>query len=217
MNRILIRRWVLYILGMATLAMGIILNTKANLGVSAIISVSYGVSEIYNLNFGDVTFAWYFSFVLLQIFIHFISDKKDMIIRDILQIPVSLIFTRFLNIFSSHIPMLSIDVVGPIFGSMWSRFICLFLAIVLTGIGAAMSLNANLVPNPGDGIVQTIADYLNKNVGFIKNCWDIFCVSIICIIGLLNVGKIVGVGIGTICAMIGVGRVMAIYNSLFKK
>ena len=37
-----------------------------------------------------------------------------------------------------------------------------FLAIVLTGIGAATMLNMNLIPNPGDGIVQAIATKIQK-------------------------------------------------------
>lgn len=42
-----------------------------------------------------------------------------------------------------------------------------------TGIGAALSLNMRIVPNPGDGIVQAIADCTRKSVGFTKNCVDI--------------------------------------------
>jgi uncharacterized membrane protein YczE len=38
-----------------------------------------------------------------------------------------------------------------------ARIICLIIGIALTGIEAAMNLNARLVPNPGDGIVQAIA------------------------------------------------------------
>lgn len=42
------------------------------------------------------------------------------------------------------------------------------IAILLTGIGAAMSLNMRIVPNPGDGIVQAVADTINKPVCFTK-------------------------------------------------
>lgn len=37
--------------------------------------------------------------------------------------------------------------------------------IILTGIGAAMSLDMRLIPNPGDGIVQALADCFKKPVG----------------------------------------------------
>ena len=46
-------RVVFYILGIFVLAFGIVLNTKANLGVSSIITMSYSVSKLWNLNFAN--------------------------------------------------------------------------------------------------------------------------------------------------------------------
>ena len=54
-----VNRWIFYILGMVVLAAGITLNTKTGLGVSPIISVAYCVSQIFELNFGDMTFVLY--------------------------------------------------------------------------------------------------------------------------------------------------------------
>ena len=45
MNR-QINRTLIYIAGLLILALGIILNTKAGLGVSPIISVAYSISQI---------------------------------------------------------------------------------------------------------------------------------------------------------------------------
>ena len=44
-----ILRGIFYIVGLLVLALGIILNTKAGLGVSPIISVSYSISMILNI------------------------------------------------------------------------------------------------------------------------------------------------------------------------
>ena len=38
-----------------------------------------------------------------------------------------------------------------------SQLFVLFLAIICTGIGAALTVNMDIVPNPGDGIVNAIA------------------------------------------------------------
>ena len=46
MNKKMLYRILIYIAGLLTLALGIILNTKAGLGVSPIISISYSISEI---------------------------------------------------------------------------------------------------------------------------------------------------------------------------
>lgn len=42
------------------------------------------------------------------------------------------------------------------------------MAIICTGVGAAMSLSMQFVPNPGDGIVQALAGKFNKSVGLTK-------------------------------------------------
>lgn len=75
-----------------------------------------------------------------------------------------------------------------------------------------MSLNMRVVPNPGDGIVQAIADMAGKGVGFTKNCFDLLNVTIAITLGMVFAGRLVGVGLGTIIAMFGVGRVIALFN-----
>ena len=129
-----------------------------------------------------------------------------------LQFPLSLIFTRFLNLFSEQIPELQTVYADAFAGSLPGRFLFLCLAILLTGIGAAMSLNMRLVPNPGDGIVQAIADTIGRSVGFTKNCFDLFNIVLTTIISLLFAGHLVGVGVGTVVAVVGVGRVIALFN-----
>ena len=78
-----------------------------------------------------------------------------------------------------------------------------------------MSLNMRIIPNPGDGIVQAIADCIHKPVGFTKNCFDLFNICITISVGLIFARKLIGVGIGTVIAVLGVGRVIALFNSLF--
>ncbi len=210
-------RWLCYLSGMVILALGIVLNTKSNLGVSPIISVAYSVSVIFDLNFGNATFVWYVLFVLFEMAVHGIRKDKKNLVLDALQIVVSLIFTRFMNLFSGLIPMLTDLSEKEFLGSFFGRLVVLILAIILTGIGAAMSLNAGLVPNPGDGIVRTLSELIHKPVGTTKNIWDISCVTLTCVLSLLLIHRIVGVGIGTVLAMLFVGRVVAVYNKLFPK
>ena len=222
-NKLLIR-WVFYLLGLLILALGIMLNTKANLGVSPIISVPYSISHIIDFNFANMTMIVYFAFVIIEMVMHtvwYITDREEAkylglyIVRDALQILVSIVFTRFLNLFSSVIP--------SVHDILVLQVLVLLLAIVLTGIGAAMSLDMRIIPNPGDGIVQAISDSTRlkgrkgKGVGLCKNCFDVFNVCITFLIGLLSGHILLGLGIGTILSMIGVGRVIAVFNKIFKK
>ena len=59
----------------------------------------------------------------------------------------------------------------------------LALGLVLTGVGAAMTVDMQLVPNPADGIVSSISERTGKELG-----------------------------LGTILSMIGVGRVIYLFN-----
>ena len=164
-----IYRWTVYILGFILLAMGIVLNTKCGLGVSPIISVAYTFSLILGTKIGNTTLVLYSVFVLFEIILHAIRKcPKKIFLFDILQIAVSVIFTRFINLFSDFIPQLDVVYKNQWQGSMPFRIFVLFIAITLTGLGAAMSLNMRLVPNPGDGIVQAVADTIKKPVGFTK-------------------------------------------------
>ncbi len=197
----------MYVVGMFILALGLTLNTKANLGVSPIISVPYSISQITGLNFGDLTFVVYAMFVVVQIIIHIRLKNHKRIASDILQLPLSLIFTRLLNIFTVHIPTSQ---------NLGIRFIILTFAIICTGIGAAMSLSMQIVPNPGDGIVQALAERFDKSVGITKNLFDCLNLSITLCISLFIAHQIVGVGIGTVIAVVGVGRVIALFNHIFE-
>lgn len=227
MKKALIYRIVFYLLGLLVLALGLTLNTKAGLGVSPIISVSFSVAEIWDFNFGNTTLVLYALFVVVEMALHLmqyrrfrsddIAHAKQANLRltlllDVLQFPLSLVFTRFLNLFSGWIPTLETDYAGSFLGSFPGRFLFLCLAIVLTGVGAAASLDMRLVPNPGDGIVQAIADTVGKSVGFTKNCFDLSNITITIGISMVFAGRLTGVGVGTVVAVIGVGRVIALFN-----
>ena len=78
----LIIRWVFYLLGLLILALGMMLNTKANLGVSPIISVPYSISHIIGFNFANMTMIVYFIFVLIEMIMHivwYLTDRKEAI------------------------------------------------------------------------------------------------------------------------------------------
>lgn len=199
-------RLVYYFVGIIFLAVGLTLNTKTLLGASPIISVPYTISCIWDLNFGNLTFLFYALFVAAQ----FVIRGKNRRMSDLLQIPFSIVFTRFLNLFSTWLSIVPQNLV--------QKLLLLLVTIICTGIGAAVTVNMNLIANPGDGIVQAVAEKIGKGMGFTKNIVDFICLIISCVIGLVFAGKAtVGIGLGSVIAMIGVGRVVALFNYLLKE
>ena len=174
-----------YLFGMLVLAMGLILNIKAGLGSSAIMSVAYTISEGAGVNLGDMTFVIYCLFIA-----------------------ASLVFTRFMNLFKAVIPYEH--------GYLPTDLLVLLAGIVLTGIGAAMTVDMQLIPNSGDGIVNSIARRCGRELGFTKNIFDCGCVAVSLLVGAFFGDPLLGIGLGTVISMLGVGRVVAAFNHLCK-
>ena len=205
-----------YVLGLAVLALGIILNTKTGLGVSPIISVPFSISNIWGIDLGNAVLAVYIVFVLWEMFLHFSMEGIhgphlcSLLLKDLLQLPLSLIFTRFMNLFWDVVPEFS----GTSPSQMLLRSGVLLAGIVCTGIGVAVSLDMRLVPNPGDGIVQALADASGKKMGLVKNLFDLGSVLLTIFLCFLFTEdfSIIGIGAGTLAAVLGVGRVAALFQ-----
>lgn len=202
-NKQMTARVVFYLIGMFSLALGITLNAKAGLGSSAIVSVPYTISQGTGLDFANLTLVTYCVLVAAQ----FIIKGKKRRWLDLLQIVVSIVFTRFMALFQS-IPYQS--------GYLPTDLLVLALAILFTGIGAAMTVDMQLIPNPGDGIVGSLADRFGKELGLCKNCFDCFCVVCSLAVGLAFGNPLLGIGLGTVTSMVCVGRVIYFFNRAAK-
>ena len=197
-------RGIIYFIGLIVLALGIVLNTKTLLGVSPIISIPYNICHIWHLNLGAITFVFYCFCVLIEA----ILKGKEFKLYELLQIPMSLVTSVFINIFDRYLNIVP-DTLGQ-------KLLVLFFAIVVTGIGAATMVNMKLVPNPADALAAMIGDKLGKGMGIGKNVFDVTCFCISGIIGLVFTRHIIGLGIGTVLAVIFTGRVIAVYNYFLK-
>lgn len=202
-----ILRWVIYLLGLCSLAFGIALSIKADLGTSPISSVAYCISVIWGQKLGVMNFIVYTCFVAAQ----FILRGKNSRLYDLLQLGVTVVFSWVMDRLVSVIPYDSTA------HSIWGNLALMLVAVVFVGIGVSWSLNMRLVPNPGEGIVQTLSERTGWSQGLTKNIFDIGCACVTVVIGLVFGGRMIGVGIGTVAAMLGVGRVVALVNRLVTK
>lgn len=212
MSRKAALRLTVYLAGLMLLALGLTLNVKSDLGVSPIISSANVFSATLPCPIGDATFVLYSLFVLAEMAIHLVIWRRRKegsiarrLVMDLLQLPLSLVFTRVMNLFEAAIPT---------FTGMGGRLVIL-AAIICTGLGAAMSLDMRLIPNPGDGFVQSLADLTGRETGLMKNIVDGVSVALALTLGLCLSGTVVGVGVGTILAFLFVGRVIALFNRSF--
>ena len=204
-NGISLKRLAVYTIGMLILAVGLTLTAQSGLGTSPLTSIAYVLGKCVQIPFSDATLIMFSLFVLVQIFLE--KEKSPLNIgKLLLQIPLSILFTRVMGLIQKWVVLTDVSVL--------LRIAVLLVAIILTGIGAAMTIQTNLIPNPGDGIVKALAATVKKPLGRVKNIFDIGNVAVAVLISFAVLGCLEGVGIGSAIAMLGVGRVIALYNWL---
>lgn len=161
-------RWLIYGIGVLMLAVGITMNTKTGMGVSPIVSVAYSAARIFGWSLGSMTFAVYCLFVAGE----FLLRGKHYRWKDLLQLPFSLVFGELLDLVDRLVTYDSTH------HSLAENLCFLVAAVVACGIGVVMTVNMQLVPNPGDGIVQALAERFGKEQGVMKNMFDTCCVAL---------------------------------------
>ena len=191
----------LLILGMFLIALGTVINTKTNLGNSAIGSLPFILSKLSNVSLGLMTNIVYATFIILQILI-----LKGITKQIILQIPITILFGFLIDLINYF---WFIDV-----NNLYVSFILLFLSISFISFGMFIVLKLNLVYNTPDGLVKAMSTKFKLKNGTSKNLLDFIVVMISIIISLINFKSLQGVGIGTIIAVIFIGRFISLWEKL---
>lgn len=201
MNSISLKRISIYFLGLVILCLGVVLNTKTNLGVAAINGIPFVLANTTSMSLGTAVLMMYCLFVGIQCVVN-----KRINLKTLLQLPISLLFGRMVDFINMYV--LQFEAKNFIYG-----FIMLAVAIVLVAIGTTLVVSTNLVPNAPDGLVQVIAKRWNLSFGIVKLIFDGICLCIAALIAWLMLHQIVGLGIGTVCSMAFTGPLC----SYFKK
>jgi len=199
----MVKRVLIYIVGIFILALGLVLNTKAGLGVSPILSVPYSLSYIItSLSFGTWTTIIYVVFIVIELLL---LRKAD--VKVLLQLPFSYAFGLIIDLYNKFITFHS--------DALWINIPVLLVAICLTALGAFLMVQMDLITNPGDGIVNAFAQTLNWPFGKTKLTNDFVMILITGTMTMLCLGHFFGIGIGTVIAAFCTGMVINVYDKHF--
>lgn len=198
----MVKRCIVYIFGILILGFGIVLNTKTGLGVAAINSVPYGLSQMTNLTLGNWTTILYIGFIILQIIIY-----KKCNLKVLLQFPFSYLMGMILDFYDQLFNFPPQNMIISI--------VLLFIAIVLIALGAYLVVAMDFVPNPADGMVNALSYLIHKDFGQMKWMFDCLMMTITIIMTLIISGHVIGIGIGTVLSALLIGRVIQLYAKLF--
>lgn len=194
----------IYLLGTASLALGIVINTRTGYGVAAISSVPYVLSEITDISLGNFTMITSCFYVFLQILIM----RRRFTPKVLLQIPYSILFGMLTDILNN---MVRLEPVGH-----FTRALVLGMAILFMAAGVMLAVNTKYVINPADGLTQEVAVIIKKDFGFAKNLVDLSCVILTMLLSAICSGRIIGVDIGTVVCAVFIGRTISFFNWRFQ-
>ena len=181
------KKWMLRI---ALYLVGIIVLA---LGITLNTKTNLGVSPIISMPyavaqiFGYETGTAVFVAYLIFIVLQIVLLKGKFRPFQLLQVAASYLTSAFITIF---------DRVLPVPEQMGSRLLVLALAIILA---------------------RVLGERCGKNMGFGKNLFDFSALVISLAIGMIGAGRPVGIGSGTVVAMVCTGRVIALFNYFGKK
>jgi uncharacterized membrane protein YczE len=201
-----IKKTTLYIVGLFTLALGIALSVKSDLGVSPVSSVPFVLAKITGLSLGITTMIIYNFNMLLQAVIL----RRDYKPINLLQIAVSFLFGFFTD------ATLWITSLLPVTDNYVFRFVYLASGICFVALGVFFYLTTSLLALPTDGTVQAIALKGRFKLHNVKVGYDCASTALALLLSLLVLGGLEGIGVGTVAAALGVGRLLGVFSRLLK-
>lgn len=198
----------LVIIGSFFMGLGIALTKCAELGLSTISSVPNVFSIKYTFfTLGTWSAIWNLVMILAQIIIL----KKEFKPEQLMQIPVSIVFGWFTDFgvwMFSYIPT----------DLYMVKLVMTILGVTVLAFGISVTIIANRVLNPAEAIVDVVAVKIKRDFGTLKIIFDVFCVTLAIVLSLAFFNfKIVGIGEGTIIAMVGTGVLIKFFVNLLQR
>lgn len=188
-------RLLYYFGGFFIMTIGIALSVKSNLGVSPVSSIPYTMTCVWGIEMGIATIIFHAILVLLQV----ILMRRRFEIKNLLQIPVGVVFGAFTTACNSLAALL------PATDNIVIRVLMCWIATIFVAVGIFFYVPADIMPLAGEGTMLAISTLTGKPFPSVKIAFDVsmVCISLItCLLFLHGLGS---VGIGTVIAALLVG------------
>lgn len=193
-NNYIVKRYIIFLIGLFVNSLGVALITKANLGTSPISSIPYVLSLNYPFTLGNFTIFFSILLIILQL----ILLGKNFKVEHLLQIPVSLVFGYFIDFC-----MILLGFVKP--SAYPVKVIDLLIGCLILGVGVYMEVLADVVMLPGESFVRAVVFRWKTEFGVTKICFDVSMAVIAAVMSFVLARKLDGVREGTVVAALLVG------------
>ncbi len=210
----MLRKVLVYCGGLFIMAWGVSFSGMADLGMSPVNSIPYVLSEIFTfLTMGN----WIIVIFSLYILIQFLLLGRDLQPWRILQLICTTLFGCFTDctnlLAARFLPDPARLALAPalVYGV---RLLYLGISMVLIALGILLYLAPDLISLPGEGIMQVLADKLDKPLPVVKMCFDCTVSLIALALSLAYFRQFHGIREGTVIAAFGVGKILGLYAPL---
>lgn len=207
----MIKRYIVLVLGLLIMTFSVRLTSATGWGTSPLSTmpnVFYAVFELWEIpiSFGVLMFGWNMLLVIAQILLL----RKSFPLIQFLQIPLTLLFSVFLDLSGMLVAALPLTTTG-------SKIAALAAGILLLAFSVTVTVHAGVVMNSGEGIVKAIADRCHTNFGYTKAALDFLYVLLGIVISFALCGSLQGVGIGTAALALFTGPIIRVMTAPLHK
>ena len=186
-------------------SMGVLLMLKSGSGISAISSVPYAFSLVLpKLSLGT----WTYIFQSIMI-ISLMVMRRRFVPEYLFSFVVGFLFGKAVDLHSVWVSELPVNL--PL------RFVYFISSYLILSFGIAISNRCKLPIIPTDLFPRELSDIIHKPYSVIKISYDVSC---LCITGFMTyffLGRIMGLGIGTVIAAFTMGKCVALMGAAIDK
>lgn len=204
-KRLVLRGEAALILAIIINSMGVLLMLQSGSGISAISSVPYAFSEVFpKLSLGTWTYIFQGLLVIALMVL-----KKRFVPSYLFSFVAGFLFGEMMDVNELWITKLPLSIPLRIFYFVLSYIIICF--------GIALSNRCKLPIIPTDLFPRDLSEIINKPYARVKIAFDVTCLFVTACLTYFALGKILGLGVGTVVAAFTMGKGVAIAGSLIDK
>ena len=204
-SKLILRGEAALLLAIIVNSIGVLLMLQSGSGISAISSVPYAFSEVFTkLSLGTWTYIFQGLLVITLMVL-----KKRFVPSYLFSFAAGFMFGELMDINELWITKLPMSI--PL------RIVYFVVSYVILCFGIALSNRCKLPIIPTDLFPRDLSEILNKPYSRVKITFDVTCLLITAFLTYFVLGRILGLGIGTVIAAFTMGKGVAIAGKLIDK
>lgn len=201
----IIKRYLVFVLGLYFLAAGVVLIVRSALGTTPISSINYVMSLNTPLTLGTCTFIINMLLIVGQFWLIRGRGSRQDVMEILLQIPFSFIFSAFIDF-----NMVLASDIHPV--NYAASIGLLLIGCIIQSVGVVLELKPRVAMMSAEAFVKYTSSRYNREFGRTKVCFDITLVTLAVLTSLAFTQTIEGVREGSLIAACLTGYIVSFLN-----